>query len=447
MDFRSRQSKWQESLAHVVIISLPDKDVMKVNPGLSARRAIVAVAIGNVLEWYDFVVYSYFAVIIAARFFPAIDETASLLAVFATFGVGFIFRPLGAVVIGAIGDRKGRKTALVLTIMLMACGTLLIGLVPSYETIGIAAPIILVIARLLQGFSVGGEWGTSIVYIVESAPPGRRALYSSFQQVTVVAGLLLGSGIAASLATLLDTATMQSWGWRVPFLIGAVIAPVGLYLRRNIDETPAYLRHAEVSRETNAQLPVVKTVQAFGISLVWAVVAYIFLVYMPTFTEKHVGLSQAAALWANTLCLSLLMVAIPISGRLSDHIGRKPLLLAGCVAFMVLPLPLFTLVLANPSLELVVIAQLLAGLAIALYLGPAPATIAEIFGTATRTTYVSTVNGISVAIFGGFAPFIATWLIAATGSAVAPMYYVVASAAVSALIISSLRETARCELQ
>jgi len=322
----------------------------------------------------------------------------------------------------------------------------LIGLAPSYETIGIAAPIILVIARLLQGFSVGGEWGTSIVYIVESAPPGRRALYSSFQQVTVVAGLLLGSGIAASLATLLDTATMQSWGWRVPFLIGAVIAPVGLYLRR-IDETPAYLRHAEVSRETNAQLPVVKTVQAFGISLVWAVVAYIFLVYMPTFTEKHVGLSQAAALWANTLCLSLLMVAIPISGRLSDHIGRKPLLLAGCVAFMVLPLPLFTLVLANPSLELVVIAQLLAGLAIALYLGPAPATIAEIFGTATRTTYVSTVNGISVAIFGGFAPFIATWLIAATGSAVAPMYYVVASAAVSALIISSLRETARCELQ
>jgi MHS family proline/betaine transporter-like MFS transporter len=419
---------------------------VKVNPGLSGLRATVAVAIGNVFEWYDFVVYSYFAVIIAARFFPAIDETASLLAVFATFGVGFIFRPLGAVVIGAIGDRKGRKTALVLTIMLMACGTLLIGLVPSYETIGIAAPIILVIARLLQGFSVGGEWGTSIVYIVESAPSGKRALYSSFQQVTVVGGLLLGSGIAASLATLLDSASMQSWGWRVPFLIGALIAPVGLYMRRNIDETPPYLRHAEVSRATT-RMPVVKTVQAFGISLVWSVVAYIFLVYMPTFTEKHAGLSNAAALWANTLCLSLLMVAIPISGRLSDYVGRKPLLLAGCVAFMVLPLPLFTLVLANPSLELVVIAQLLAGLAIALYLGPAPATIAEIFGTATRTTYVSTVNGISVAIFGGFAPFIATWLIAVTGSAVAPMYYVAASAAVSALIISSLRETARCELQ
>src|SRR3954447_17378361 len=156
---------------------------MKIRPRASAQRAIALVVIGNVLEWYDFIVYSYFAVAIAAQFFPATNETASLLAAFAAFGVGFVFRPLGAFVIGVIGDRRGRKSALVLTIMLMAAGTLLIGVLPPYETIGIAAPILLVIARLIQGFSVGGEWGTSIVYIVESAPAGKRGLYSSFQQV------------------------------------------------------------------------------------------------------------------------------------------------------------------------------------------------------------------------------------------------------------------------
>jgi MFS transporter, MHS family, proline/betaine transporter len=420
---------------------------MKIRPRASALRAITLVVIGNVLEWYDFIVYSYFAVAIAAQFFPATDETASLLAAFAAFGVGFAFRPLGAFVIGVIGDRRGRKTALVLTIMLMAAGTLLIGVLPPYETIGIAAPILLVIARLIQGFSVGGEWGTSIVYIVESAPAGKRGLYSSFQQVTIVAGLLLGSGIAASLATLLDSATMHSWGWRVPFLIGGTIALVGLYIRRNIDETPAYLRNVEVNRAIDTRIPLLETAQAFGLSLVWAVTAYIFLVYMPTFTRNYAGLSAAAALWANTLGLFLLMIATPVCGLLSDRIGRKPLLLASCVALAVVPLPLFIGVLANPSFGLIVIAQLLVALMIALYIGPAPAAIAELFRTTTRTTSLSTANGIAVAIFGGFAPFIATWLISTAGSAIAPMFYVIASAAISALAILSLRESAHYELR
>jgi len=418
-----------------------------VRPRMSPLRAIAAVVLSNVLEWYDFIVYSYFAVTIAAQFFPAANETASLLAAFAAFGVGFIFRPLGAIVIGAIGDRKGRKTALVLTIMLMATGTLLIGLLPTYETIGIAAPILLVVARLIQGFSVGGEWGTSIVYIVESAPAEKRGFYGSLQQMTVVAGLLLGSGMAALLATSLDPATMREWGWRIPFLIGGVIALCGLYIRRNIDETPVYLRHVKADSAANTKIPVVATAQAFGLSLVWSVMAYIFLVYMPTFTQRHAGLSPTAALWANTLGLSLLMIAIPVCGVLSDRIGRKPLLLASCAAFVILPLPLFIAVLANPSFALIAITQLLLGLMIALYLGAAPAAIAELFGTTTRTTYLSTSNGIAVAIFGGFAPFIATWLIGMTGSAIAPIYYVIAAAAISAIAILSLRESAHRELQ
>ena len=416
-------------------------------PQASVLRATIAVAIGNVLEWYDFVVYGYFATHLAQHFFPAGDATASLLAAFAAFGIGFFFRPLGAVVIGAIGDRRGRKTALILTIMLMASGTLLIGLLPSYATIGIAAPAMLVLARLVQGFSVGGEWGTSVVYLVESAPPGRRGLYGSIQQMTVVAGLLLGSGMAAALSTLLDPADMQAWGWRIPFLVGGIVAPIGFYMRRGIEETPAYRQLVQAGAAENGEWPAVAIAQAFGLSLIWSVMAYIFLVYMPTFTEKHAGLSHAAALWANTLGLCLLLIAIPVCGFLSDHLGRKPLLLASCLASIVLPLPLFAQILANPTLEVVIVSQLLISLMVALYLGPAPAAIAESFRTRTRSSYVSATNGISVAIFGGFAPFIATWLINATGSAITPTYYVIAAAVVSAIAILSLRETARGELQ
>ena len=240
---------------------------------------------------------------------------------------------------------------------------------------------------------------------------------------------------------------MREWGWRIPFLIGGVIALCGLYIRRNIDETPAYLRHVKAGNAADTKIPVVATAQAFGLSLVWSVMAYIFLVYMPTFTQRHAGLSLTAALWANTLGLSLLMIAIPVCGLLSDRVGRKPVLLASCGALMILPLPLFIVVLANPSFALIMITQLLLGLVIALYLGAAPAAIAELFGATTRTTYLSTANGIAVAIFGGFAPFIATWLIGMTGSAIAPIYYVIVAAAISALAILSLRESARCGLQ
>jgi MHS family proline/betaine transporter-like MFS transporter len=199
------------------------------------RRAIGAAVIGNALEFYDFVVYSYLATVIAKNFFPADNEVAALLATFGTFGVGFIVRPLGALVIGWIGDRHGRRAALVLTIMLMAVGTVLIGLIPAYATVGALAPAILVFARLVQGFSVGGEWGSSTAFIAEWAPEHRRGYYSSWQQFSVVAGLLAGSGIAAVLSTVLSPEAMESWGWRVPFLLGGLIGPVGAYMRRQID--------------------------------------------------------------------------------------------------------------------------------------------------------------------------------------------------------------------
>jgi MFS family permease len=413
------------------------------------RRAVLAVVIGNVLEWYDFVVYSYLATLIAKNFFAPGDRAAALLDTFAAFGIGFIARPIGGIVIGWLGDEMGRKTALILTIALMATSTVAIGLTPSYATIGVVAPAILVLARLIQGFSVGGEWGNSTAYIVESAPEGRRGYYSSFQQCSLVAGLLLGSGIAALLNTLLDAAAMENWGWRIPFLIGGLIGPVGVYMRRNIDESADYRRavHAPVAKVANAASLLVQTAQAFGFMILWAVQFYIFLAYMPTFAEEYAGLGHAAALWSNTAGLLLLMVAIPLFGHMSDRLGRKPLLLASCVAFIVLPYPMFRLMLAGVSPTAILLMQLLIALAIALYSGAGPAAISEIFATRQRTTFMSIANGTAVAIFGGFAPFIATWLIAETGSPIAPVYYVIASAVVTAAVIVGLRERAQEELR
>ncbi len=410
-----------------------------------SRRAVTAAVVGNVLEWYDFAVYGYLATIIAKNFFPPGDDVAALLATFAAFGVGFVVRPLGGIVIGRIGDTRGRKVALIMTIMLMAIGTVLIGFIPSYATIGVIAPVLLVVARLMQGFSAGGEWGGSTAFIVEWAPADRRGFYGSFQQCSVVGGLLLGSGVAALLASTISSAALESWGWRIPFLLGGVIGPVGIYMRRNIGETPAYRRVAKAPEvaASDATSPLVLAARAFGFTVLWTVSFYIFLSYMPTFTQKYAGLSRAAALWSNTAGLLLLMVAIPVMGLWSDRIGRKPLLLACCIAFIVLPYPLFSLMLSGASLATIVVIQLLIGLAIAPFSGAGPAAIAEIFPTGTRSTYMSTGYALAVAIFGGFAPFIATWLISKTGSPISPTYYVIAAAIVSTIVIVGLRETAR----
>jgi MHS family proline/betaine transporter-like MFS transporter len=213
--------------------------------GVKTRKAVTAAVIGNLLEWYDFAVYAFVATIIAKRFFPPGDEVTALLSTFLAFGLGFVARPLGGIIIGRLGDTRGRKFALLLTIMMMAIGTVLIGILPTYETIGVLAPLLLVVARLMQGFSAGGEWGSSTAFIVEWAPKGRRGLYGSTQQMSVVGGLLLGSGVAAILNTIFTPADMETWAWRVPFLLGGILGPVGMYMRRTIEETPAYQKAVE----------------------------------------------------------------------------------------------------------------------------------------------------------------------------------------------------------
>src|ERR1700741_1541838 len=216
-----------------------------------SHKALWAAAIGNLLEWYDFGVYAYLASLIAAKFFPGSDPTASLLAAFAAYGVGFLARPLGGIVIGRLGDTQGRKTALVLLFFVMAFGTVGLGLVPSYDAIGVWAPILLVILRLVQGIAAGGEWGTSTAFMIEWTPEGRRGFFGSFQQVSTAGGSLLGSGVATILTSSLSSAAMLDWGWRVPFLLGALLLVVGAYMRQNVDETPSY----EASRQAAAEQP------------------------------------------------------------------------------------------------------------------------------------------------------------------------------------------------
>ena len=411
-----------------------------------ARRAIAAAVIGNVLEWYDFAVYGFLATVIAKKIFPAADETTALLSAFAAFGLGFAARPLGGIVIGRLGDRRGRKAALMLTMWLMAVGTVIIGLVPDFAAIGVAAPLIVVIARLIQGFSAGGEWGGSTAFIVEWAGQRRRGLIGSLQQSSVAAGLLLGSGVAALISGALPEAALESWGWRIPFLLGGVIALVGLYLRRHVEETPAY-RAADQTPAADALPGWRLGARAFGFTILWTVSYYIFLSYMPTFVQRHLGLDRSDALWANTAGLLALVVLVPMTGALSDRIGRKPLLLAGCLGFLILPYPLFSLMLDGVSLAALVAIQVLFAGLIACLSGPGPAAIAEIFATRGRATWMSVGYSLAVAIFGGFAPFLAVWLIAVTGSPVAPAFYVMAAAVLSAAVIARLAETAHAPLR
>lgn len=423
------------------------------NPNLSGdrKRALRAALLGNMLEWFDFGVYSFVAIILAKKFFPAGDDVAALLATFGVFAAGFVIRPLGAVVIGKVGDKYGRKRALLMTISLMAVGTGMIGLSPTYESIGIAAPLILLAARLLQSFSVGGEFATAVAYIVEWAPQNRRGLYGSLQQTSTNVGLLLGSGMAAALSTLLSVDDMETWGWRVPFLIGALIGVVGLYMRRNIEDTPIFRQSVavkEVQADTEEKNPWNLTLRAFGFCVIWNTMSFIFLFYMPTFTTLHADISRSEALWANAFGLFALAVFCPVMGSISDKIGRRPMLLTSSALFLCASYGVFIVLKGAGSFMFVASIQFMVGLAIAIYAGPAPAAMSEIFRTRSRSTYMSIGYALSATLFGGFAPFIATWLIKVTESPLSPAFFVMLAAGISFLtVLLALEETAHKPLR
>jgi MHS family proline/betaine transporter-like MFS transporter len=299
----------------------------------------------------------------------------------------------------------------------------------------------------VQGLAAGGEWGTSTAFMIEWAPQGRRGFFGSFQQVSTAGGTLLGSGIAAIMTSSLSSAAMLDWGWRVPFLLGALLLVVGAYMRQNVDETPSY----EASREAVARQPAAAGfpfgARAFGFTIFWTIAYYTLLVWMPSFTQRFAGLSPSQALWSNTIGLIAMVIAVPCWGALSDKIGRRPVLMASAILIGALSYPLLSLMAGGTGLALVLPIQILFGVLLALYSGAGPAAISEIFPTHLRSTWMTSGYALSVAIFGGFAPFIATWLIQATGSPAAPTYlYLLPAAVISLLVIWSMKETAGTHL-
>ena len=412
----------------------------------SGTRALTAAAIGNVLEWYDFAIYAFSATILGRHFFPRADETASLLATFATFGVGFVVRPLGAVVIGRMGDVRGRKAALLTAMFLMALGTMAIGLLPDEQAIGSWAPVLLVCCRVIQGFSAGAQWSSANTFVVEWAPSRHRGYFSSFQQVSVTGGFLLGSVAAALLSTFLSPQQMDSWGWRMLFLVGFLLFPVGIYIRRYIAEPP---QGAAPPGEASAKKIIVSAgsgpllaFKAFGFTALWTAAYYAILSYLPTFFTRYGGTSAARALWLSALGMLVVMVTTPAFGAWSDKIGRRPLLLASCLTFALFTYPLFVLLISGYGWPAVVAL----GFMIAAFNGPGPAAIAELFQRSSRSTWMAIGYTTSVTIFGGFGPYISTWLIRVTGAPLSPAYYLIATAVFSGLVIYGLRETAHEEL-
>jgi MHS family proline/betaine transporter-like MFS transporter len=414
----------------------------------TAKKAVTAGAIGNFVEWYDYSVYGFFATVIASQFFPSEDRVASLLATFAVFAVAFFMRPVGAFVFGHYGDTIGRRNTLAAAIIMMGIATLMIGVLPSYAQIGVLAPILLVVARLLQGFSAGGEWSGSAAFMVEYAPENKRGLYGSWQQVSIVAGLLVGSAMGGLLGTVLSEDALNAWGWRIPFILGMVVALVGLYLRLRVEDTPAFRIIEEKEEITEAPVKESFTAHwresltAIGFTVAWTVAYYILLTYMPTYVSETLGIPLTQALLSNAIGLVVLMALIPFTAALSDRIGRKPLLIAFSALIALLTYPLFLLA-STQVLAFIVLAQVLFGVIISLFSGPGPAALVEMFPTNVRYSALGVSYNIAVAAFGGTAPFIATYLISRTGSNFSPGFYLIAAAVVTLIVVSTMKETYR----
>ncbi len=420
--------------------------------GVIRRRAILSCAVGNFFELFDFVLYGFFAVPISHAFFPPGNDALALISTFITFGVGFLFRPLGAVILGRYGDRHGRRAALVVTIGLMAAATGFTGLVPTYAQVGILAPILLLICRSGQGFSTGGEWGGAAAFLVEYAEPGRRGLTGSWQQFSTQIGATGASLSAYLLANYLAPDAFASWGWRVPFVLGFVLGPIGYYLRTRVAETPAFERNVEKQAVSHAPLTEAwathrtKIIQAFGLSIIGIVANYVMIVFMPTYAIKTLHIDAASALLSATLANLLVMILTPFTGALSDKVGRRPMIGASSVLYLLLAYPLYLLVTVG-TFQMLLLAQLIVAVMQSLYTGTIPVILAEMFPTRVRYTALSISYGFAVAIFGGFAPFAATWLITSTGSPLAPAWLVIAAGAASALSIWSMAEPRNVPLE
>jgi MFS transporter, MHS family, proline/betaine transporter len=412
----------------------------------ASSRALVAGALGNVVEWYDFAVYGAFATIIAATFFPGADPVARLSASFAVFATAFLARPVGAVVFGRLGDRVGRRQVLVTVIVVMAAATAGIGLLPGHAAIGVLAPVLLVVLRTAQGLSVGGEAAGATAFVVEYAPEGRRGWYGAWLWSTLALGVAGGIGAAVLLARVLPRAALEDRGWRVAFLVALPLGLVGLYLRLRLDETPRF-RAAERA-DALVRRPVADLLRRYprrlllGLAPVAAasLTFNLYFFYLPSYLATALGVPLSRTLAAALVGLLVVAAVAPAFGRMSDQVGRRPLLVAGTVALLVAVLPAFFLIRGAEPAGLV-LGYLLVSLPLS-SLVIVPAYLAELFPTPVRSTALAITYGLGTALFGGTAPFLATVLVRRTGSPVAPAVYATAVAAAAVAAALAARETA-----
>ncbi|MBT4879905.1 MAG: MFS transporter [Alphaproteobacteria bacterium] len=411
-------------------------------------RAVTACMIGSAFEWYDFALYGYFAAVLGKLFFPSADPLVSLLATYGVFAAGFAMRPVGAVIFGHVGDKYGRKKALVATIFLMTFPTVCLGLLPTYDHIGILAPILLTVIRLCQGLSIGGNLSGSFTFMIEYAPGHRRGLVGSLTLFSALGGILIGSAMAAFATAMLDTGALETWGWRIPFLIGVLIGGVGFYMRIHIPETPQYVKEMESEQAEGFPLKKiikehpVKVIRSIFVLLLNDVGFYVSFIFLTTYMTTIVKIPMDTALTINTINMVILMSLVPVMGWVSDHVGRKPMMMLSSVMFFVLAIPVFNLI-DQGGFWPPLFGQMLLGFSIVGFFGAMAAMLVEKFPTKGRYSALSLTINISATLFGGTAPFIVTSLMADTGWNHIPAYYLMAAGLISFIALLSFKDRFR----
>lgn len=417
------------------------------------KRAVVATAVGNMMEWFDFGIYSYLAVVLGKVFFPA-SGNAGLIYSLAAFAVAFLVRPIGGLFFGMLGDRIGRKGILATTIIMMAAATFSTSLIPSYATIGIGAPILLYVARLVQGFSTGGEYSGASTFITEFAPDRRRGFLASFLEFGTIAGFVGGAGLVTGLTALLGSHAMEAWGWRVPYLVAGPLGAIGLFLRFRLSETPAFAEVAERAHKRSADSHLRELIIEHArplllcIALVLAlnVTNYLVLSYMPNYLTGTLGYDSAHSLFLTVLTMLTMLVAIPFVGRLGDRVGRRPVLLAACAGYLLLSWPSLWL-LQQATTPTILAGLLILGLCQTLFIGTTPSTLPAMFPTTVRYSGMAIAYNVSVSLFGGTAPLVAESLVRLTGNDYMPAYYAMLAAAIGLVTVLLMRETSQQPLE
>lgn len=435
---------------------LSDAKELTHEEAVALRKASTASFIGNFVEWFDYASYGYLAVVIGTVFFPSTDASIELLSTYAVFAISFVLRPIGGIIWGALGDKLGRRFALAWSILIMSGATFLLGCLPSYAAVGVTAPILLIIIRMVQGFSASGEYAGAATFLAEYAPTNKRGLYTSLVPGSTATGLLLGSLLAALLTWGLTPDQLATWGWRIPFLMAGPLGLVGRYVRMHLEDSPVYTEMVEKLEGKNEEVPnpfkelfanhKKKFFIALGVASLNAVGFYIILSYMPVYLATERGVPQANSLLAATVSTLVYILSIFVMGHISDVIGRRKMLIIASLLFIVLSVPLFYL-LDGQHIWVVLAVQVVFGIMLTANDGTLATFLSELFPTSIRYTGFAFSFNTANALFGGTAPFISTWMIKTTGSVYAPAYFLMIAGLVALISMWASKETAFKELE